>query len=87
MLTTAASKVVELLRRGMRSTARLHITEYRNLSESIAVHFPLAAEFRDQGNDVAQSSTLSSAMKWHSAIVDPIDQAYALLGITDAIIP
>ena len=87
LLTGSATHLADFLRRGMRSTARTRITEYRNLAESIAVHFPSAADFRDQGYNVAQASTLSAAMDWHSQIPGSSDQAYALLGITDAIIP
>ena len=87
MLTASAAQMTDFLQRGMRSTARMQITEYRNLAESIAVHFAAAVDFRNQGYDVAQSSTLSDAMDWHSQIPDSGDQVYALLGITDAIIP
>jgi len=87
MLTASAAQMADFLRRGMRSTARMRITEYRNLAESIAVHFAAAADFRDQGYNVAQTSTLSVTMDWHSQITDSDNQAYALLGITDAIIP
>jgi len=87
MLNGSAAQIADFLQRGMRSTARTQITEYRNLAESIAVHFATAADFRDQGYNVAQSSTLADAMDWYSQIPRPSDQAYALLGITDAIIP
>jgi hypothetical protein len=87
MLTGSAAQIAGFLRRGMRSTAQMRINDYRNLAESIAIHFPAAAGFRDQGYNVARSRSLSAAMDWHSEIPDASDQAYALLGITDAIIP
>jgi hypothetical protein len=87
MLIGSAAQMADFLRRGMRSTARLRITEYRNLAESIAVHFAAAVDFREQGYNIAQSATLSAAMDWHSQIMNSSDQAYALLGITDAIFP
>ncbi|MBD3674084.1 MAG: hypothetical protein HUJ26_11225 [Planctomycetaceae bacterium] len=87
MLSGSAAQIAGFLRRGMRSTAGTRITEFRNLAESIAVHFHAAAYFRDEGYNVAQSQTLSAAMDWHSKIPDSNDQAYALLGITDATIP
>ncbi len=87
MLNGSAAQIADFLQRGMHSTARTRITEYRNLAESIAVHFATAADFRDQGYNVAQSSTLADTMDWYSQIPRPSDQAYALLGITDAFIP
>ena len=71
----------------MRSTARTRITEYRNLAEAITVHFSDAAKFRDEGRNVALSSTLREAMTWQLHVPDPIGRAYAVLGIADAIIP
>lgn len=87
MLTGSAAQIADFLRRGMRSSARKRITEYRNLAESIAVHFAAAADFRNQGYNVARSARLSVAMDWYSQISDSSDQAYALLGIADVIIP
>ena len=87
MLTGSAAQLADFLRRGMRSTARMRITEYRNLAESIAIHFSAATDFRNQGYDVAHSSTLADAMVWYSRIPDCADQAYALLGITDVVVP
>lgn len=87
MLTASADQIAEFLRRGMRSTARTRIDEYRNLAESIASHFPAAADFRTEGYSLVRSSTLSNAMIWYSQIPSSSNQAYASLGITDAVFP
>ncbi|MCA8990097.1 MAG: hypothetical protein KDA78_20790 [Planctomycetaceae bacterium] len=87
MLTGSADQIADFLRRGMRSTVRTRITGFRNLAESIAVHFHAAADFRVQGHDIAQSQTLSAALYWFSRIPGSLDRVYALLGITDAMIP
>jgi hypothetical protein len=87
VLSSSASQLADWLQRGMRSTARTRINEYRNLTEAIAVHFPDAVRLRDEGRNKASSFTLRDALTWHSQIPAPIDQAYALLGIADAIIP
>lgn len=87
LLTGSATQLADFLRRGMRSTARTRITGYRNLAESIAHSFPNARTFREQGCNLATTSTLPATMDWHSQIAESSDQVYALLGITDAIIP
>ena len=82
----AAEPLANLLRRGMRSTASARITEYRNLAEAIAPHFAAAAAFRERAYQLALSSHLSDAVDWQSRICDPMNQAYALLGIADAVL-
>lgn len=87
ILTRSADRITRSLWQGNWLMAKIGITEYRNLSESLAEHFPSAPAFRNQGRTVAQTGTLSAVMEWHAGIPNSFDQAYALLGISDVIFP
>ena len=84
MLTHSAAQLADYLSRGMRSTAKTRLSEYRNLAESLIDGF---AAFRQRGFEIADCSTLQESMQWHQTLADPIRQAYGLLGITDRLFP
>jgi hypothetical protein len=87
LLSASSKQLAEFLKRGMRSTARSRISEFRNFAESVTNCFQSAATFRDEGRVRARTSTLSAAMDWYAAIKEPSARAYALLGITDVTFP
>lgn len=53
MLCASADQIAEWLRRGMLSTARTRLVEFRNLAEAMAAHAPSADELRLKGRAVA----------------------------------
>ena len=85
MLTATSNQIADYLRRGMRSTARRTMTEYRNLAESIIVHVKGADDARTNGYNATDPKALAQAMMWYDDLPDAPSRNYALLGITDRI--
>jgi len=83
MIAASGEQIADFLARGQRSTARLHISSFRNLAEALIDAFPNARKVRSDAVEFARSHALQSAIKWHEAFTTPIDRAYAILGITD----
>ncbi len=67
----------------MRSTAKTHLVEFRNLAESLSEAFSDPDSIRESARQVAQAGSLSEAIAWHDRRSGPIERAYAILGITD----
>lgn len=87
MLTSSAAQLADFLSRGMLSTAKMQLTEYRNLAESLSGQFPQSSIFHRQGFEVADSNSLEDTLQWHETLPDAVQRAFALLGIADRLFP
>ena len=87
MLANAAEVLSGFLSRGMLSTAKIRIVEFRNLAEALAALVSNAESLRVRGQEIAAGSTLREALAWHATIADRTGRAYAVLGITDTLFP
>lgn len=87
MLADAAEAISGFLRRGMLSTAKTRLIEFRNLAEAIAALVSDAEDVRARGREIASRTALREALAWHATLTQSADRAYAVLGITDALFP
>lgn len=87
MLTGNSDQMVDFLSGGMQSTARQHALEFRNLTESLAQPLESHAGQRDVAFNHCDGLTLKQAVEWVSTLTDPIDCAFATLGVLDRFIP
>ena len=87
MLVESGDQLSDLLMRGMLSTAKIGILEFRNLAEAIAGVTSVAEAYRSRGREIALARPVPEAVAWSASIVDPTSRAYAILGITDTLFP
>ena len=86
MLGQTADQLAGFLSRGMQSTVKGRLCEYRNLAEAISDFSPCAAALRARGQAAARGP-LTEAIAWLSTFPEALDRSYALLGITDELFP
>jgi hypothetical protein len=87
MLGESTEQVAEWLRRGMLSTVTTRLPGLERLGDALTPIVPAAHVFRARGREVASSRTRGEALAWHATLSDPTERAYAMLGMTDAILP
>ena len=87
ILASSCDQLADWLERGMQSTAKSSLVDYRNLAEAIIDLSSSAQASRTRGQAIGAAGSLSQAMLWHATLLDGVDRSYALLGITDALYP
>ena len=83
MLTGIYDQMADFLSRGMQSTARQRALEFRNLTESLAEPLAPHSGQREIAFNHCDGLTLKQAVEWVSTFTDPIDCAFATLGVLD----
>jgi len=87
MFVASAEQLLGLLERNMLGTARVRLWELRNLGEAIALHFAQAAFRRTEAREQSPLRHASGVIRWAKGLSEPLERAYAILGVADIILP
>ena len=87
MFVASAEQMFGLLERHMLGTARVRLWELRNLGEAIALHCARAAVRRTEAREQSPPKQASDVIRWTKSLSDPLERAYATLGVADIFFP
>ncbi|UUO07298.1 hypothetical protein M4951_03075 [Blastopirellula sp. J2-11] len=86
-LADSAEVLRDMLQRGMQSSAKCRLIDFRNLAESIEVRLSDATYYREQGRQWKENISGNDAARQCQKINSAVGRAYAILGITDVMFP